>query len=290
MSEDFPDMNDAFVIAAPAKTNLWLRVLSKRGDGFHEIDTRMVKLGLEDTLRLKWRDDDEVILRCSDPALPTGEDNLVVKAVRALERHTDKVFSVSIDLEKRIPSGAGLGGGSSDAAAVLRALNGMASLFLPEEELARVAATIGSDIPFFIYDRPCDCRGRGEIVIPVPEAEVPPTLPVFLFKPAFEIAASWAYRHWSTSGEYEGFTYLPQAGPWGTMMNDLERPVFEKFPLLGEMKSWLLAQPGVRAALLSGSGSTLLAILEEGVDPANLTHATLARYGENGWTWSGRTV
>lgn len=290
MSEDFPDMSDAFVIAAPAKTNLWLRVLGKRGDGFHEIDTRMVKLGLEDTLRLKWRDDDEVILRSSDPALPTGEDNLVVKAVRALERHTDKVFSVSIDLEKRIPSGAGLGGGSSDAAAVLRALNMMASLFLPEEELAAVAATIGSDIPFFVFDRPCDCRGRGEIVVPVPETETPPTLPVFLFKPAFEIAASWAYRHWSTSGEYEGFTYLPQAGPWGTMTNDLERPVFEKFPLLGEMKSWLLAQPGVRAALLSGSGSTLLAILEEGVDASDLTRATLARYGENGWTWSGRTV
>ena len=277
-------------LIAPAKINLALEVLRKRPDGFHEIDTRMVKLGLEDTLRLKWRDDDEVILRCSDSTLPTGEDNLVVKAVRALERHTDKVFSVSIDLEKRIPSGAGLGGGSSDAAAVLRALNEMASLFLPEEELAAVAATIGSDIPFFIYDRPCDCRGRGELVVPVPEREIPPSLPVFLFKPGFEIAASWAYRHWSTSGEYAGFTYAAQSFPWGGMVNDLERPVFEKFPLLGEMKTWLLAQPGVRAALLSGSGSTMLTVLDEGTDATDVTSAALARYGENGWTWSGRTV
>lgn len=290
MSESFPDMSDAFVIAAPAKTNLWLRILGKREDGYHEIDTRMVKLTLEDVVRLKWRDDDEVVLRCSDPELPVGEDNLVVKAVRALERHTDKVFSVSLDLEKHIPSGAGLGGGSSDAAAVLRALNTMAALHLPEDELAAVGATIGSDVPFFIYDRPCDCRGRGEIVTPLDPADVPPALPIFLYKPAFGIAASWAYRRYAASAEYEGFSYAPQAGPWGEMVNHLERPVFEKFPVLGDLKSWLLARPGVRAALLSGSGSTLLAVLDEGADPADLARATSERYGDSGWTWSGWTV
>lgn len=288
MIEAFPDMSGAHEIAAPAKTNLWLRILGKREDGYHEIDTRMVKLGLADRVRLKWRDDDEVILRCSDPELPTGEDNLVVKAVRALEQHTDRVFSISLDLEKHIPSGAGLGGGSSDAAAVLRALNEMASLHLPEEELAAVGATIGSDIPFFIYDRPCDCRGRGEIVLPIPAEEVPPTLPIFLYKPDFGIAASWAYRRYADSAEYEGFTYASQPGPWGDMGNDLERPVFEKFPVLGDLKSWLLAQVGVRAALLSGSGSTMLAVLEEEADAAALTQATKERYGE-GWGWVGRT-
>lgn len=290
MSDLLFDRSDAFVIAAPAKTNLWLRILGKREDGFHEIDTRMVKLGLEDVLWLKWRDDDTVVLRCSDPALPDGEENLVVRAVRALERHTGKVFSLSIDLEKRIPSGAGLGGGSSDAAAVLRALNTMASLFLPEEELAAVGASIGSDIPFFIYDRACDCRGRGEIVLPIPKGEAPPALPVFLYKPDFGIAASWAYRHYAESAEYEGFTYTSQPGPWGAMANDLERPVFEKFPVLGDMKSWLLARPGVCAALLSGSGSTMLAVLEEGADAEALTQDALARYGESGWTWSGWTL
>ena len=96
MSE-FPDMSDAFEIVAPAKTNLWLRVLGKREDGFHEIETRMVRLSLADRLRLKWREDESVELRCSDPSLPTGEDNLVIKAVRALEEHCGKVFEVSID-------------------------------------------------------------------------------------------------------------------------------------------------------------------------------------------------
>lgn len=290
MSDSFPDMGDAYTIAAPAKTNLWLRILGKREDGYHEIETRMVRLDLADTLRLKWRDDDRVVLRCSDADLPTGEENLVVKAVRALERHTGKVFSLSIALEKRIPAGAGLGGGSSDAAAVLRAVNTMGSLGLSPDDLAAVGATIGSDIPFFVYERACDCLGRGEIVVPLPGHEAPPALPVLLFKPAFGIAASWAYRRYVDSGEYEGFHYRPQQCPWGDMVNDLERPVFEKYPVLGEMKVWLLGQPGVTAALLSGSGSTMLAILAEGADGAGLQARALARYGENSWTFLGSTT
>ncbi|MEM6915266.1 MAG: 4-(cytidine 5'-diphospho)-2-C-methyl-D-erythritol kinase, partial [Verrucomicrobiota bacterium] len=135
MSE-FPNMEGAFEIAAPAKTNLWLRVVGKREDEFHEIDTRMVALSLADQLKLKWREDEKVVLRCSDESLPTGEDNLVVGAVRALEAEVGKTLAVSIDLEKHIPSGAGLGGGSSDAAAVLRALNEMAALDLSEAKLA----------------------------------------------------------------------------------------------------------------------------------------------------------
>jgi 4-diphosphocytidyl-2-C-methyl-D-erythritol kinase len=280
---------DHFEIEAPAKTNLWLRLLGKRADGYHEIDTRMVRLALADRLRLRWREDGRIVLRCSDATLPTGEENLVVKAVRALERHCGCSFPVEIELEKRIPHGAGLGGGSSDAASVLLALDAMAELRLPGDELAAVGATVGSDVPFFVYGRACDCRGRGEIVVPVPEGEVPPSLPVFLYKPAFGISAAWAYRRHAASVEYEGFDYAPQPGPWGELVNDLERPVFEKFPVLGEMKSWLRARPEVRAALLSGSGSTMLAVLEEGANTEDLARAVRERYGDGGWTWSGRT-
>lgn len=286
--DSFPDMSEAFSIEAPAKTNLWLRVLGKREDGFHEIQTRMVSLGLSDHLRIQWREDDRIVLRCSDPELPTGEDNLVIKAVRALEAHTGKIFSVTLDLEKRIPSGAGLGGGSSDAAAVLLALNEMASLNLSPETLAGVGATIGSDIPFFVFGCPCDCGGRGEIVVPVEERGE--RLPVFLLKPDFGIAASWAYQNFAASKEHDGFTYLPQICPWGEMVNSLERPVFEKYPVLGEMKEWLLRQPGVHAVLMSGSGSTMLAILSDPVAGGTLRKKAIDRYGENSWTWSGYTL
>lgn len=287
MSE-FPDMEGAFAIEAAAKTNLRLRVLGKREDGFHEIESRIVALTLSDHLELKWREDDALVLRCSDETLPTGEGNLVVKAVRALEAHTGKKFALSIALEKQIPSGAGLGGGSSDAAAVLRALNEMAALDLPEAELAAVGATIGSDVPFFLYNRPCDVSGRGEIVTPV-EGSVP-SRRLFLIKPDFGIAAAWAYQHWADSGEYEGFCYGSQDLAGEVLVNDLERPVFEKFPVLGEMKSWLLAQPGVAGALLSGSGSTMLAVLEEEADDAALEELARERYGENCWTSRCRTA
>lgn len=285
---DLPDMTGALDVTAPAKTNLSLRVLGKREDGFHEIETRMVSLSLADRLKLQWREDEEVVLHCSDPNLPTGEDNLVVRAVRALERHAGKTFAVTISLEKHIPSGAGLGGGSSDAAAVLRAVNEMARLCLSEDELAAIGATIGSDVPFFVYERPCLCRGRGEIVEPL-EEELP-SLPLFLVKPDFGIAAAWAYRHYAESGEYEGFFYGPQEGRWGTLVNDLERPVFEKFPVLGEMKSWLLEQPEVEGALLSGSGSTMLAVLAEEASGYDLRVRALERYGESCWTFLGRTT
>jgi len=281
-------MKDPFEIEAPAKTNLWLEVLGKREDGFHEIRTRMVCLSLADKLRLAWRDDDQVVLKCSDETLPTGEENLVVKAVRALEKHTGKVFALTIELEKQIPSGAGMGGGSSDAAAVIRAVNEMAKLHLSEAEMSKVAATIGSDIPFFIYDRPCDCSGRGEVVEPLHESIQ--KLPIFLIKPAFEIGAGWAYQRYADSAEYEGFEYLPQICPWGPIVNSLERPVFEKYPLLGEMKYWLMRQPEVHAALMSGSGSTMLAVMRKEALGEELEARARARYGENCWTFIGKTL
>lgn len=284
---DSSDKKEVFKIKAPAKTNLWLHVRGKREDGFHEIETRMVALSLADKLKLNWREDEEVRLKCSDPLLPTGEENLVVKAVRALEKHCGKVFAVDIELKKKIPSGAGLGGGSSDAAAVLLALNEMAQLDLSQDELAEVGATIGSDIPFFVYECPCDCRGRGEIVEPVSEAV--PSRPILLLKPAFEISAGWAYQKFAESAEYDGFTYSEQKLAWGAMRNDLERPVFEKFPILGEMKGWLLAQPEVEAALLSGSGSTMLAILKKRDEGKDLKKRASKRYGKTTWACLGET-
>ncbi len=281
-------MSIPFSISAPAKTNLHLRVTGKREDGFHEIDTRMVRLSLADELTLRWTRDDRVNLTCSDEDLPTGEDNLAVKAVRALEAHCGKRFSLAIDLKKNIPSGAGLGGGSSDAAAVLRAINEMAELDLKEDALAMIAAEIGSDVPFFIYNQSCDCRGRGEIVEPLEECL--DRLPVVLIKPGFEISAAWSYQRLEGSEEIPEFTYLPQICLWGEMVNDLERPVFAKFPILGEMKSWLLAQKDVHAGLMSGSGSTMLAILKEGESGDSLEQRITERYGENTWTFVGHTL
>ncbi|MEO0415394.1 MAG: 4-(cytidine 5'-diphospho)-2-C-methyl-D-erythritol kinase, partial [Verrucomicrobiota bacterium] len=176
-------MSKPFQISARAKTNLWLRIVGKREDGFHDIETRMVHLSLADQLTLEWTSNDFVEFTCSDSSLPTDEENLVVKAVRVLEQHTGKKFGIQIHLDKNIPSGAGLGGGSSDAAAVLIAINEMAALDLSDDTLAGLGAQIGSDIPFFVYRKTCDCSGRGEIVRPTADSGKEVGLPIVLLKP-----------------------------------------------------------------------------------------------------------
>ncbi len=267
---------------APAKTNLWLHVIGKRPDGFHEIETRMVVLTLRDCLTFSPSLDGGVTLTCNDPSLTTGEENLVLRAVRAMEKAVGQTLPVSIHLEKHIPAGAGLGGGSSDAATVLLALNEWAALGLSPDDLSAVGATIGSDIPFFLYERPCDVGGRGEVVVPV-TGPVPPAR-LLLIKPAFGIAAAWAYRHYAASAELDSFPYAAQASPWGLLRNDLERPVFAKFLILGELKCWLLNQPEVSVALMSGSGSTMLAVLRNEADGSALQSRTRERYGDQTWT------
>ncbi|MCB1065267.1 MAG: 4-(cytidine 5'-diphospho)-2-C-methyl-D-erythritol kinase [Verrucomicrobiae bacterium] len=277
----------AITLQAPAKTNLWLRVTRKRDDGFHEIDTRMVPLSLSDSLKIKPTTGNTVSLTCNEPDVPIDEGNLVMKAVRALEERTGHRFGAEIHLEKQIPHGAGLGGGSSDAATALRGFNELFDLGLERSVLAEIAGSIGSDIPFFVWETVCDCTGRGEIVTPV---EFDWELPVFLMKPGFAVPTGPAYGLWTESREIPGIPYAPQLCPWGTMVNDLERPVFQKYLMLARMKEWLLDQREVHAAMLSGSGSSLLAVLTRNDRGRILEERALQTFGPNTWTWVGHTL
>jgi 4-diphosphocytidyl-2-C-methyl-D-erythritol kinase len=167
---------------------------------------------------------------------------------------------VSIKLKKRIPHGAGLGGGSSDAASTLLALNEMFETNLPREALAKMAEMIGSDVPFFIFQSAAVCKGRGELVSPTRLRE---QLSVLLLKPEFGVPTQWAYSRWLDSHEIPGVSYGVQQFKQQSFVNDLERPVFEKFVFLADLKMWLLNQPEVGAALMSGSGSTIFAVLRD---------------------------
>lgn len=281
------------IVKAHAKTNLWLRVLDKREDGFHNLETRMVSLSLADELQLSWTAGDKVEFTCSDSSLPTNEDNLVVKAVRAMEQKTNRQFGIKIHLDKKIPSGAGLGGGSSDAAAIITAINQMGDFNLPKDVLAEVGAGIGSDIPFFIYQKACDVSGRGEIVQPVADDDSTSEqrLPIVLMKPQFSISTPWAYQNLAKARtEMAGAKIIPQVCPWGRMENDLEYPVYMKFPLLAQMKDWLLRQNEIHAAMLSGSGSTVFGILRhfDGGEP--VTERARAQFGSNTWFYCGYTL
>jgi 4-diphosphocytidyl-2-C-methyl-D-erythritol kinase len=244
---------------APAKINLNFKILRRREDNFHEIETLMAPISLGDTLLIKPAD--QLIFTCDDPSLPGGDDNLVLRAARSFFAEINAEPKVRIELRKKIPHGAGLGGGSSDAASTLLGLNEMQGKPLSPSRLARLAAELGSDVPFFLARSAAVCRGRGEIVEPVAPL---PQWPLLLLKPEFGVPTPWAYGRWHAARQLPGISYAPQSLGELTILNDLERPVFEKYLLLARMKRWLRAQPEVRAALLSGSGSTVFAILNSG--------------------------
>jgi 4-diphosphocytidyl-2-C-methyl-D-erythritol kinase len=265
---------------APAKINLSLRVLRRREDGFHEIESLMAPIAIRDTLDLERRSSGGIAFTCSDSTLPADASNLVVRAAAAFAATAGVEPHVRIFLKKEIPHGAGLGGGSSDAATTLLALDAIFETQLPLAELMRIAASIGSDVPFFLARSAAWCRGRGEFVEP---CALPQSLQLLLMKPSFGVPTPWAYQRWRDSLEIPGVPYGPQTFGEITLVNDLERPVFEKFIQLAEMKRWLLEQPETAAALMSGSGSTMFAVLrEKSLGPA-LAEKARAQFGEHTW-------
>ena len=255
-------------ILAPAKINLSLRILNRRPDGFHEIETLIVPISLYDKLDIE-RQNPWIDFSCNDPTLSSGEDNLVVRAAKLFFERTKIKSGVSIKLEKKIPHGAGLGGGSSDAAATLKSLNQLFETKLSLEELVKLGSAIGSDVSFFLFESAAVCKGRGEIV---QSTKLRRKLSFLLLKPAFGVSSVWAYSHWKDSKEIAGVSYEMQKLDGQTFSNDLERPVFEKFVFLAQLKSWLLKQPEVGAALMSGSGSTVFAVLKDNADASALAN------------------
>jgi len=178
-----------------------------------------------------------------------------------------------------------LGGGSSDVATTLLALNELSKTNLPREALAKMGETIGSDVPFFIFQSAAICRGRGELVMPL---KVHEQLSILLLKPAFVVATEWAYLRWQGSREIPGIP-AQQFGD-RTFINDLERPVFEKFVFLAQLKMWLLSQPEVGAALMSGSGSTMFAVIRQNADVDLLATRAKSELDPELWTRQAHTL
>jgi len=274
-------------VIAPAKINLSLRVLGRRSDGFHKIETLIAPISLCDEIKIEQRSGkQEIAFRCDDPSVPKGEDNIVVRAANTFFEETKIASGISIALKKAIPHGAGLGGGSSDAASTLLALNELFETDLPREALAKMAEMIGSDVPFFIFQSAAVCKGRGEFVSPTRLRE---QLSILLLKPEFGVPTQWAYSRWRDSREIPGVSYGAQQFPQQSFVNDLERPVFEKFVFLAQLKMWLLKQPEVGAALMSGSGSTVFAVIRDNTDVDRLAMRAKAELDPELWTCACET-
>jgi 4-diphosphocytidyl-2-C-methyl-D-erythritol kinase len=264
---------------APAKINLGLRVLERRDDGFHELRTVLQTISLADRLSVGYAPScgPGVELECSDPKL-SGPENLASRAARELLAQGRWPGGVRIRLEKRIPAGSGLGGGSSDAAAVLLALGRLLEPPPTPDTLQQVAAGLGSDVPFFLIGGRAVAVGRGEEVYPLPDP--PQQRCLLLLLPSFGVATAEAYGELSRQRP-SGLTPAERRhiisvfcsatsvsgcgdarGATGLLSNDFEAAVFPRFPQLSEWKDRLV-QAGALLAMMSGSGSALYGVFAE---------------------------
>jgi len=286
-----------FALFSPAKINLFLGITGRRTDGFHDLVSVVVPLDFGDQLSVEVATG--FSLDCDDPSVPVDRSNLVLKAAEAFSAATKCKGGAHFKLTKRIPMGAGLGGGSSNAVAALRALNQLAGGIASEAQLEAIVATLGSDCALFLKNAPIVMRGRGEKVAEL-EAGAVQRLGgrrILLFKPSFGIGTAWAYGRMATRGT----DYLPaaeaesQLGHWlrGTapaeelLFNNMEGAVFEKFVALPLLLEKLRDEFGV-VGRMSGSGSACYALLGEkqAVDP--LARLIRACWGEAAFVQEAR--
>ena len=261
--------------AAPAKINLYLHITGRRADGFHELETLMAPISLGDLLEIELLPHSGIVFTCSDSSLANGDDNLAVKAAKLFQSEFGLTQGVRLHLEKTIPVGAGLGGGSSDAAAVLLALRKLTSIGADDATLRELAARLGSDIPFFIPGTPAICRGRGEIIEPVTLRD---TYQGLLVHPGFGVSTPWAYQ---TYAQNPAAGEAGRAFPDFTLRNDLEAPAFSKYAWLPVAKAWFRQQPQVLDALMSGSGSSVFALTADADAASALRENFHAEFGSN---------
>jgi 4-diphosphocytidyl-2-C-methyl-D-erythritol kinase len=254
-------------LRAPAKINLCLRVLGRRPDGYHEVESVIQLVGLYDDVTIRPRRRG-IIVTVEGADLPTGPGNLAYDAAAALAHEVPGSPGAAIRLVKRIPLGAGLGGGSSDAATVLVGLNRLWELRWPRRRLAEVGAKLGSDVPFFFFGPTAWVTGRGERVTPAPALGPSAAGPVpcwaVLVNPGFPVSTKWAFEalgktvrltNEGTIYRMGRFSATPPASVW-SVANDLERVSAQRYPVIEEIKTQLL-KAGAGVARMSGSGPTV---------------------------------
>ena len=278
---------------SPCKVNLLLNILGRRADGFHDLETVLYPIRVCDELILA-RTGQGIQLSCNAPGLPTDARNLVYRAAVMFLEAAQIRTGVRLELRKNIPVAAGLGGGSGNAATTLLGLNELFSKPLSPERLQLIAASLGSDVPFFLQDQPALATGRGERIQSLGAFPALSGAAFLLIHPGFGIATAWAYQRLARfpaalngqPGRAQKLISLLQAddlrAAGAEFYNSLEAPALEKYPLLAIFQEFLRAN-GAAATLMSGSGSTTFAVVQ-GLDAAwALAEKFKAKFGATNW-------
>lgn len=268
------------VVDAPAKINLCLHVLGRRADGYHELAMAMQRVSLCDRIEISVRGGRGVHVRCAGLELD-GEENIAARAAKAVLREAGQERLVDIEIDKRIPVAAGLGGGSSDAAAVLVGLNDLLGGPLAKERLLELGAMLGADVPFFLFADPAWATGTGaslEALPPLPEVYY------LILNPGFAVSTAWVYEslRLTKGGELANlprFSVSTTGDLLAALHNDLEAVTASRHPEIEEMKSFL-CKHGALSALMSGSGASVFGVF---ADETTAREACSAALEETGW-------
>ena len=262
------------ILRVPAKINLWLEVIAKRRDGYHDISSLMLPVSVFDRITLGVRPGGAgVSIACDTPEIPSDERNLAWRAADLFLKASGEKAGVDIGIEKRIPWGAGLGGGSSDAAGVLVALNSFFKNALPPGELEKTALSLGADVPFFLSARPALATGVGE---KLEFAKSSPDYRLLLIKPPVSVPTGWVYQSLKLTKscariKLADFEEDPYQFPV-LIDNDLESVTVPRYPVIARIKQWLIDR-GALAASMSGSGPTVFGIFRTGREAAETAAA-----------------
>jgi len=260
--------NNRIVLHAPAKINLFLQVMGRRSDGYHDLETWMQKLDLYDTITLETGPGAGIEFSCDVPGIPVGEDNLAVKAAMMFfsALNLAEIPKLTIHLEKKIPVAAGLGGGSSDAGTVFRGLNKLYDQPLTDTELVELARPLGADVPFFaIGHNAVIARGIGDIMCSVDSLE---SHTFVLVNPGFFVSTRWVFENLSLTSIDKKYKlscsqkFEPESLSLMLMHNDLEEITSAKYSEIAAMKQMLL-ELGASKVLMSGSGPTVFGVFPD---------------------------
>lgn len=263
---------------APAKVNLSLRVVGRRADGYHLLDSIFAKIDLSDRIQIAVSDlrpqrDTDIDVRCTYPGVPTDATNLAARAAGTLLDERGLGARITIAIEKRIPPGAGLGGGSSNAATVLMCLNSLLNLNVQEQRLRELALRLGADVPFFLTAGCARVRGIGEHIEPIRGW---PDLALVVALPDIAVSTAWAFRSYSagfTRGAGEADRMASGSNPDASLLvNDLETVVLPAFPEIANVKRALL-EAGASAAVMSGSGAAVVGLVPSSTTPQAVAEA-----------------
>lgn len=276
-------MKKTLNLLSPAKVNLRLEVLKRREDGYHEIRTLFQKIDLCDRIRLSLNEERGIRITTNHPGLPADQGNLAFKAAQALIRQSNYSGGISIHIDKRIPLGAGLGGGSSNAAVTLKGVNELLGMGCSSRQLKAMGLQVGADVPFFFLEGAAIGTGIGERLREV----MLPQLWYVLIYPNFEVSTRWAYQNVRLTKrkfrlKIQEFLTTPE-GISRILLNDLEEVASRTFPQIDRMKKILISE-GALGSLMTGSGPTVFGIFRDREDAAQACRKVRRRKEACGWT------